>query len=83
MYYEAIFCPSQVKKNNHDVNRMAGKRVALLGGLIHEAGPYQGQRCFFIPKAIVGWIPEGDLLYLRPVPFSRWEKTHQGLGLSC
>lgn len=82
MYYEAIFQPLQVKKDNHDVNRLKGRKVALLGGLIHEAGPYEGQRCFYIPKATVGWIPEGDLLNLRPVSYSRWMETHESLGLS-
>jgi hypothetical protein len=83
MHYETIFQPLQVKKYNHDVNRLTGRRFALFYGLIHEAGPYEEQRCIFIPKATIGWIPEGDLLNLRPVYYSKWQETHESPCHSC
>lgn len=81
MYYEAIFQPSNKKKYDTKVKKLAGKTIAVNDGWIIKEGPFKGQQCFYIPSSTVGWIPMCDLKDLKPASFARWQVIHKSLGL--
>jgi hypothetical protein len=81
MFYEAIFQPSEKMNYNTDAKRLAGKKIAIQEGWIIEDGPFKGQICFYIPNSTVGWIPQCDLIGLKPISLVKLKEIAKSLGL--
>ena len=57
-----------------EAKRLAGKKIAVQDGWIIEDGPFKGQNCFYIPNSTVGWIPQCDLIRLKPTSLVKWKE---------
>ncbi len=77
MFYEAIFQPSKRMNYTTEAKKLAGKKIAVQDGWIVEDGPFKGQHCFYIPKSTVGWIPQCDLIGLKPASLSSGRKLQK------
>lgn len=80
MFYEAIFHPSEKMNYNTEAKKLAGKKIAVQDGWIVKDGPYKGQNCFYIPNSTVGWIPQCDLIGLKPISLVKWKEIEKSLG---
>jgi len=74
MFYEAIFQPSKNMNYTTESKKLAGKKIAV------QDGPFKGQNCFYIPNSIVGWIPQCDLIGLKPTSLVKWKEIAKSLG---
>ena len=83
MYFEAIFNPSKKTEYNSDAESFVGKKLALQDGWIIEDGPHKGQHCFYLPNSTVGTIPESDLKDLKNIPYVRWKRLYDRIGLQA
>jgi hypothetical protein len=81
MFYEAIFQPSEKMNYTNDAKKLAGKRIAVQYGWIIEDGPFKGEHCYYIPSSTVGWIPQCDLVGLKPISLAKWKEIDKSLGL--
>ena len=80
MFYEAIFKPSKRMNYTTEAKKLAGKKIAVQDGWMVEEGPFKGQNCFYIPKSTVGWIPQCDLIGLKPASFVKWKEIAKSIG---
>lgn len=80
MFYEAVFQPSPKMNYNSNAKRLEGKKIALQDGWVVKDGPFKGQNCFYIPNSTVGWIPQCDLIGLKPIPMVRCKEILKNLG---
>jgi hypothetical protein len=80
MFYEAIFQPSKKMKYTTKVKKLAGKNIGVKDGWIIKDGPFKGQNCFYIPNSTVGWIPQCDLIGLKPISLVKWKEIAKSLG---
>jgi hypothetical protein len=80
MFYEAIFKPSENMNYPNDAKRLAGKRIGVQYGWIIEDGPFKGEHCYYIPNTTVGWIPQRDLVGLKPISLAKWKEIDKSLG---
>ncbi len=81
MFFEATFQPSEKMNYTTDAKKLAGKRIAVQYGWIVEEGPFKGEHCYYIPKSTLGWIPQCDLVGLKPISLARWKEIDKSLGL--
>ncbi|MGA8181387.1 MAG: hypothetical protein WB792_15095 [Desulfobacterales bacterium] len=82
MFFEATFQPSEKMNYTTDAKKLAGKRIAVQYGWLIEEGPFKGEHCYYIPKSTLGWIPQCDLVGLKPISLTRWKEIDKSLGLS-
>lgn len=80
MFYEAIFQPSENMDYNKEAKKLEGRKIGVQDGWIVKKGPFKGQICYYIPNSTVGWIPQCDLIGLKPISIVRWKELHKNLG---